>query len=181
MATKQSEYIRSWRQKPENREKYNAYQREWNSRPGNAEKNRARCESYRKTHLKERREYLFALRKNNPVKFLVYEAKRRAKINGVEFSITVDDVYLPEFCPVLGIRLVFGTSKIRDTSPTIDRVDNSKGYIPGNVKIISWRANTLKNCGSAEEHEAIAAYIRREKSENVRDNMRFPTRSEAET
>lgn len=154
------------------REAKNTYAREWRSRPGNAEKCRARCEAYRKMHLKERREHLFAYRKNNTVKFLVYEAKRRARVKGVAFCITVDDLEMPEFCPVLGIRLVFGTSKIRDTSPTIDRIDNSKGYVPGNVKIISWRANTIKGAGSANEHQAIVDYIRREMSD---------MKSEAET
>ena len=163
MDTKRSEYARTYRRKSGNREKYNEYQREWRKRPENVEKERARCEAYRKTHLKERREHLFAFRKNNTVKFLVYEAKRRAKVKGLEFFLTADDLDLPEFCPVLGIPLAFGTSKIRDTSPTIDRIDNSIGYIPGNVKIISWRANTIKGAGTADEHEAIASYIRREK------------------
>ncbi len=144
------------------RERMNAYARAWRKRPENVEKDLARMEAYRKTHLKERREYLFNLRKNNTVQFLLYEAKRRAKRKGIEFTITVDDVNLPSMCPVLGIPLIFGTSKIRDTSPTLDRTDNSRGYVPGNVKIISWRANTLKSSGTLDEHQKIVDYMRRE-------------------
>jgi hypothetical protein len=47
-----------------------------------------------------------------------------------------------------------------DDSPSLDRINNMKGYVPGNVKIISWRANHLKSNGTALEHEKIAQYIR---------------------
>lgn len=139
--------------------KRNAYMREWNQRPENRVKNIARCEKYRKANLAKRRVYLYNLRKDNTVQFLLYAAKRRAKRKGILFNIADTDVYLPKVCPVLGIELKFGTRAIRDTSPTLDRIDNKKGYITGNVAIISWRANTIKSSGSAWEHRAIAAYI----------------------
>ena len=44
---------------------------------------------------------------------------------------------------------------------SLDRADNSRGYVKGNVVVISWRANDLKSNGSADELEAVAAYSRR--------------------
>jgi hypothetical protein len=50
--------------------------------------------------------------------------------------------------------------RMHDASPTLDKVDNAKGYVRGNCHVISWRANRLKSDGNADEHEKIAAYIR---------------------
>lgn len=101
--------------------------------------------------------------RRNPVRSLLAGTKARAKKRGIEFSITDEDIHLPEFCPVLGLRLtrLLGGSGQRDSSPTIDRLDPNKGYVKGNCFIISWRANRLKSNGTADEHEKIAAYMRR--------------------
>lgn len=81
-----------------------------------------------------------------------------AKKRGLDFNLTEEDCKVPEFCPVLGIKLEKKTFRT-DHSPTVDRVDNSLGYVKGNVRVISWRANRIKNDGSAEEHRLIAKYI----------------------
>jgi hypothetical protein len=47
----------------------------------------------------------------------------------------------------------------RDSSPSLDRIDNSKGYVKGNVAVISFRANTLKNNATADELRAIANFM----------------------
>ena len=80
--------------------------------------------------------------------------------NKIPFSLKFDDMYWPEFCPVLGIELNYlrKGSKI-DASPSFDRVDNDLPYTPENTRIISWRANRLKSDGTEEEHRKIAAYI----------------------
>ncbi len=41
----------------------------------------------------------------------------------------------------------------------MDRKDNSRGYVHGNVVIMSLRANMLKNNGTAAEHRAIANWM----------------------
>lgn len=103
-------------------------------------------------------------RQKNPLKFLLRGAKDRAQRFGVLFNLTEADVFMPETCPVLGIKLNIHFGKgngIRfDDSPSLDKIENSRGYIPGNVRIISWRANRLKQDGNADEHERIARYIR---------------------
>lgn len=98
-------------------------------------------------------------RRSNPIPRILQEAKSRARKKGIEFSITSDDVTVPAVCPVLNIPIGMSFGARSDNSLSIDRIDGSKGYIPGNVRIISWRANRLKNDGTLEELRAIVSYI----------------------
>jgi hypothetical protein len=68
-------------------------------------------------------------------------AKKRAKDNSQEFNITVKDIVIPEFCPILGIPLKKGDGKIHAGPPSLDKVDPSRGYVKGNVQVISYEAN----------------------------------------
>lgn len=93
-------------------------------------------------------------------------AKGRAKAKGLEFSITESSFELPEFCPVFGTPLSLQNltdGKRNGNSPSLDRVDPCKGYIEGNVQVISWRANDLKRNGSLEEFKAIVEWMKRGK------------------
>lgn len=94
----------------------------------------------------------------NRERILWVSARRRAAAKGREFSIKIEDIEIPEFCPVLGIPL--------DSHASIDRVDNSKGYIPGNIRVISYRANIVKGSGTLHEIESIARYMRDHIAEN---------------
>lgn len=100
--------------------------------------------------------------KENWPAIILYSAKARAKKQGIEFSLTTEDVVIPERCPVLGIVLSKSQKSRTDNSPSIDRIDSSKGYVRGNVAIISDRANRIKNDGNAAEHQLIADWIRRQ-------------------
>jgi hypothetical protein len=93
---------------------------------------------------------------------MVRNARSRAKTRELEFSLTLADVVIPPRCPVLGLPLVVSKSRTRfaPDSPTLDRIDNTRGYVPGNVFVVSYRANALKSDGSAEEHEQIAGWMR---------------------
>ena len=87
---------------------------------------------------------------------MVYQAKWRAKKKGLDFDITVNDISIPETCPVLGIPIHRGKNKLQAYgSPTIDRMDCSKGYVKGNVRVISHRANSLKSNASVSELRAV--------------------------
>lgn len=87
-------------------------------------------------------------------------AKHRAKKTGKEFNLVYEDIVIPDVCPVLGIPISITNSKgFRDSSPTLDRKDSSKGYTKGNVFVISWRANKLKSDATVEEMEAIIRYM----------------------
>lgn len=85
--------------------------------------------------------------------------KRRAKVKGIEFTITPDDIIVPSHCPIFGTKLAICTGKNGPNSPSIDRIDSTKGYIPSNVTIISHRANTIKNSGTADEHQLITDWL----------------------
>ena len=74
-------------------------------------------------------------------------AKYRAKQKGLDFNITKEDIVIPDTCPLLGIPM---------TSPSLDRIDSSKGYTKGNVWVISNRANTLKNDATLSELKLLA-------------------------
>ena len=96
----------------------------------------------------------------NPNRSLHAQAKHRARKLGLDFSIDVEDIAVPAECPVLGIELVMSLGKASDNSPSLDRIDNSKGYIQGNIKVISWKANRLKSDASVEEFEKVLEYMK---------------------
>jgi hypothetical protein len=77
------------------------------------------------------------------------------------FEITETDINIPDICPVLGIKLEsgFGTGSHTDFSPSLDKIIPSLGYIPGNVVVMSSRANRMKSDGSAEEHRRLADWL----------------------
>ena len=84
---------------------------------------------------------------------MLHRVKMRAKGTGQEFSLTVDDIKIPSVCPVLGIPLVIGGPL--NNAPSMDRLDSALGYVPSNVRVISCRANLLKNNGTVEEMTAV--------------------------
>jgi hypothetical protein len=68
---------------------------------------------------------------------------------------------IPDTCPLLGIRLEKNKRKgPKATSPSLDRIDPGQGYVAGNVWVISYRANAIKNDASPEELEMIAQGLR---------------------
>lgn len=78
-----------------------------------------------------------------------------------EWALEFEDITWPSHCPILGLKLEYNSpfDKKVETSLSFDRIDSSKGYIKGNVHIISWRANRIKNDGTAEEHRKIADFL----------------------
>lgn len=96
----------------------------------------------------------------HPLRMTLANAKSRAKRRGIEFNLCEDDIQIPEFCPVLGIKLAPGSGKQTDYSPSLDRIDNNKGYIVGNVAVISLRANRIKGYADPSELEAVLSYMR---------------------
>ena len=93
----------------------------------------------------------------NPRRYLLMKARIRSGQKKIKFNITEEDIIVPTHCPILGIKLKFGN---RDTAPSLDRIDNRKGYIPGNVAVISGRANRLKWNMSLEVLEKLVVYVK---------------------
>jgi|ERR1035437_2626603 hypothetical protein len=102
-------------------------------------------------------------RLKSPIKPLLAGARGRAKQRGLVFTVTEADLSpLPTHCPILGTKLSYarGTDgRPQDEAASLDRKDSSRGYVQGNVFIVSYRANMIKNCGSANEHRAIAEWM----------------------
>ncbi len=92
---------------------------------------------------------------------LYRSAKQRAKKYGVPFTLKHSDVVVPEFCPVLGIKLKNQRGKMCESSPTIDRLYPEKGYTKENICIMSNRANRIKSDASIEELEKIISFMSR--------------------
>ena len=94
-------------------------------------------------------------------KHMLKNAKARAIKNNYEFSITKEDIHIPEVCPYLGIKLISGTYKERaiGAAPTIDRIDPTKGYTPENIEVISDLANRMKQNASKEQLITFAKSI----------------------
>jgi hypothetical protein len=75
-------------------------------------------------------------------------ARSRAKKLGIPFSLTKENVQLlyslsDGICPVLQIPMMIGGDL--QSVPSIDRIRPEFGYVTGNVRLISFRANSLKS------------------------------------
>ena len=95
------------------------------------------------------------------IKDLIKSSKARSKIIDVEHSISEKDFTPVTHCPLLGIKLNFASvgKGYHCDSPSIDRIDSSKGYVPGNVWVISSRANRMKSDATIEELQMLVANL----------------------
>jgi hypothetical protein len=91
-------------------------------------------------------------------KIMLRNSQIRAKTKNIEFSITESDICIPDVCPVLGIPLYRCKRENWNNSPSIDRIDNSKGYIKNNIIVVSRRANSLKKDATIEELQKLAKF-----------------------
>lgn len=122
------------------------------------------------------RAYLRRRRIELPGYALFDRARKRAQSRGLDFNITREDIIIPDVCPVLGIPLILGCKR-GPGSPSLDRIDPCLGYVVGNIRVISDRANRLKSnrslahlLGLAEqgpvelqtEYRMVAEYVARE-------------------
>lgn len=79
----------------------------------------------------------------------------------------LDSLDLPDKCPILGLELKYvsgrtkehGDPRRTDDSPSLDKIVPSLGYVLGNIHVISWRANRIKNDSTPEELRKISDYI----------------------
>ena len=98
------------------------------------------------------------LKKTNPEIALFESTQYRARKRGIPHNLKLSDVVIPEKCPVLGIPLFPGKKFQCDNSPSVDRIDNSKGYTKENIVIVSWRVNNIKSNATVEELRKITNF-----------------------
>jgi len=164
----------------EHKEKYLARQRlrRANRTPEQRQKDRQYAQQYRAENLdyvtqrakeyesrpdvkirRQKQKYDYVRRPDRIKRDLLKLAKDRARKQNVPFDLTEEDIELPEVCPVLGLKLEKGIKHPCDQSPSIDKIKPDLGYVRGNIKVISFRANTLKRDASIEELKAILKYM----------------------
>jgi hypothetical protein len=120
---------------------------------------------------KTNKDYSKTYRLKNPAYTLYRYAKHRASKKDIEFSIDVEDIVLPTHCPILGICLTMnsGVHGGQDNSYSLDRIDSSKGYIKGNVQVISYLANSMKRNANKQQLIMFARWILENYDENFSD------------
>ena len=92
---------------------------------------------------------------------LYVETKSRARLSNIPFDLDEDDFAIPDVCPVLGIPLFAELGGRKHNTPSMDKIKPEKGYVKGNVKVISWLANCIKrDCTDPEVFDKIATYLR---------------------
>lgn len=126
----------------------------------NADKKRImrdKLEGYKEKEYRDKRES----RIRNMQHYLWKRAKQRALKYNLDFNIDESDIIIPKICPILEVPLKWGTKGDYEYSPSIDRIDNEKGYIKGNIMIISKRANTMKNSATIQELKIFCKNILR--------------------
>lgn len=163
----------------------NAYNAEWCKRNPEAKKRFALTHYHKHkvrylaakhaqhlAHPELKHQHLAARRAKAPklcwAKNAILNARVRARRLGVPLDMTVE--YLlsicPDVCPALGLALAYpnGTCGTKHggsaNSPTVDRIDNRRGYVVGNVAVISFRANAIKQDATADEISAVADWVR---------------------
>ena len=101
-------------------------------------------------------------RKLDWVQRTVWKAKERAKRKNVPFNITTAYVasIMGDNCPIFGEPFVlFGTKTGVDMTPNIDRIDPKKGYVEGNIAVISAKANRIKSSYQSKDLYKVAQWL----------------------
>lgn len=88
---------------------------------------------------------------------LYRSARKRALQKGLEFNIELRDIHIPKKCPILKVPLICSTRY----SPSIDRIYPDKGYVKGNIAIISVLANSMKANATPQELLIFARNIKK--------------------
>lgn len=120
---------------------------------------------------KSNKDYAQTYRLKNPAYTLYRYAKHRATKKEIDFSIDVTDVVLPTHCPILGIPLTMnsGAHGGKDNSYSLDRIDDSKGYVKRNVQVISYLANSMKRNATKQQLLMFANWIKENIHEDISD------------
>jgi len=128
-------------------------------------KNKDKYLAKAKVRYQSKRAEIRALQKErrivDPRTNMICSSRARAAKLGLPHTITKDDLFVPSFCPVLGIPLKVSDGIWGPNSPSLDRIIPELGYIPGNVMVISWRANCLKRDATVAEMKALARFYSR--------------------
>jgi hypothetical protein len=145
---KKNTYNKEWAQEYylKNKEHIKARNRQW--RLDNPERMKSLIKRYKSA---DNPTYL-AYADRHFVRGIWIKAKHTSQKKGYDFDLTEEDIVIPEKCPYLDVPLtkIYGAGQL-DFNASIDRIDSTKGYVKGNVQIISRMANRMKNNASEEQ------------------------------
>lgn len=117
---------------------------------------KAQCKAFRDTsRCKDCKKAAWDWKQTPVEKRIFNRIAARARKHNLAFNLTIEDINLPELCPVLKKPFIYGDW---EWTYSVDRIDNNKGYVKGNIIIVSNRANRLKNNATLEDFEAIIEY-----------------------
>jgi hypothetical protein len=103
---------------------------------------------------------------------MIYDAKVRATRKEMDFDLTKKELHFPEKCPVLNIKLIHGKEDWKN-SPTIDRIDNSKGYVLDNCIVVSSIANTIKSSATPNQILKVGTFYKKlYKEKGIKDETK---------
>lgn len=165
---KKNARCREWHHK--NRERVNAKRLDRHHQ--NKDAANARRREHYHTHKEEnramRREKFYEARVVSPWLSILKAAKSRATKRGIVFDLT------PEWieqrwtgrCEITGLSFRIGTkvSGPKSFSPSIDRIDTTRGYAQDNCRIILWAVNALKADGSDDDMYLVAEAVTKSKT-----------------
>jgi len=162
----------------------------------NKEKIAARYKAYREANIERIKAYREAnkekiaarqkaYRAANKEKTMLNTARKRAKKNNIPFNLTEDylkSIYPSDMiCPVLGFEMSMGLDGNGwvGTSPSLDRIIPEKGYVQGNVVVISMRANSIKRDATPGELRKVADFYEKvfEQLDNKQLDLDFTNES----
>jgi hypothetical protein len=135
------------------RECANEYTRQWNSK----NKEKVRATGRKSRHKRKTSDPIRA-----SLKEILNGARWRARKFSVPFALTVSDLDPPVLCPVLGMPIDYGRKQRLgpgDDSPSIDRIVPALGYVAGNVRIMSFRANRIRNNATLDDLRKLVLYL----------------------
>lgn len=95
--------------------------------------------------------YVDKYKRERPHLVMLKSARHRAIRQGVPFDLTAEDIVIPEYCPVFGMKLETATGSAKQNSPSLDKIIPELGYVRDNIQVISNLANVMKHDATPEQ------------------------------
>ena len=99
----------------------------------------------------------------------IVQLRAKAKKQNLDFDIDASDIPLPDKCPIFGIVLQKSDGRLSNNSPSVDRINPMKGYVKGNVVVVSNKANSIKREATIGELKAMVAFYENLMSERTKN------------
>lgn len=84
------------------------------------------------------------IEKASVAKYLARNSRKRAKQLKIEHTVSWKDIPIPDVCPITLRPMQRELGQAGPNSYSLDRIDPDKGYVKGNVLVMSWQANRAK-------------------------------------